>query len=257
MENITKFEEIIAGIDNLINKGVSASSPDFRSWRSKTERFLRKYYGDNSYEVNEFKKLHFSLTAFWGDTPHYEFVEACKKDLEICKSMFGEYLSEMREEKNIHNLTPNEDYNTDNYSKIFIVHGHDKALKQSVARCMEKQGIEAVILSEQANKGKTIIEKLEEHSDISCAICLFTADDSGKSNKETDYKSRARQNVVLEAGFFMGKLGRERVVFIAEEGLELPSDLQGVVYTDSKNWEIDLLKELKAIGYNIDLNQLI
>ena len=131
MENITKFEEIIAGIDNLINKGVSASSTDFRSWRSKTERFLRKYYGDNSYEVNEFKKLHFSLTAFWGGTPHYEFVEACKKDLEICKSMFGEYLSEMREEENIHNLTPNEDYNTDNYSKIFIVHGHDKALKLS------------------------------------------------------------------------------------------------------------------------------
>lgn len=256
MENIRKFEEIIAEIDNLINKGVTASSSDFEAWRSKTERFLRKYYGDKSYEVDEFKKLPFSLTAFWVGTPDYEFVKACRDDLEICKKVFGEYLSEIKEKEDEHNSTPNQEYKTDNFSNIFLVHGHNEVLKQSVARCVEKQGIEPVFLSEQANKGKTIIEKLEEHSDISCAICLFTADDSGKANKGKDYKSRARQNVVLEAGFCMGKLGRERVVFIAEKGLELPSDLQGVVYINSDNWELDLLKELKAIGYYIDLNKL-
>jgi len=144
-----------------------------------------------------------------------------------------------------------------NFSKIFIVHGHDEALKQSVARLIEKQNIEAIILSEKANKGKTIIEKLEENSDVGCAICLFTPDDIGKANKETNYKLRARQNVVLETGYFMGKLGREFIVYLAKEGLELPSDLQGVVYTNRNNWKIDLLKELKEMGYNIDLNKLV
>lgn len=136
------------------------------------------------------------------------------------------------------------------------MHGHDEALKQEVARLIEKQNIEAIILSEKANKGKTIIEKLEENSDVGCAICLFTPDDTGKANKETDYKARARQNVVLEAGFFMGKLGREHVVYIAKDGLEMPSDLQGVVYTNATNWQVNLLKELKEMGYKVDFNKL-
>ena len=68
---------------------------------------------------------------------------------------------------------------------------------------------------------------------------------------------RARQNVVFEAGYFMGKLGRDRVVIIAEKGIELPSDLQGVVYTDRNNWKYDICKELIAMGYNIDLNKLM
>ena len=68
---------------------------------------------------------------------------------------------------------------------------------------------------------------------------------------------RARQNVVFETGYFMGKLGRENVVVLADNGIELPSDLSGVVYTSTKNWQFDLLKELKEMGYAIDLNKLL
>ena len=142
------------------------------------------------------------------------------------------------------------------FRKVFVVHGHDGELKQSVARLVEKQGLEAIILSEQANKGKTIIEKFEENSDVSGAICLFTADDFGRAKANADEKPRARQNVVFEAGYFMGMLGRSRVVIIAEHGVELPSDMQGIVYTDKNNWELDVLKELKAMGYTIDFNKL-
>lgn len=152
-----------------------------------------------------------------------------------------------------------EDVHTDSSyqnNKVFVVHGHDEALKEKVARLLEKQGLEAIILSEQANKGKTIIEKFEENSDVGAAICLFTGDDIGKEKSEAVEKQRARQNVVYEAGYFMGKLGRERVIMLVDNGIELPSDLQGVVYTDSESWKTEVLQELQSIGYGIDFNKL-
>ena len=143
-----------------------------------------------------------------------------------------------------------------NYKKVFIVHGHDGELKQSVARIIEKQGIEAIILSEQVNAGKTIIEKLEKYSDVGAAICLFTNDDLGRETGETDLKPRARQNVVFEAGYFMGYLGRDHVIMIADTYNEIPGDLGGMVYASSSDWKIDLCKNLKAMGYSIDFNKL-
>ena len=145
---------------------------------------------------------------------------------------------------------------TKEYKKVFIVHGHDNALKQEVARMVEKQGLEAIILSEQANRGKTIIEKFEENVDVGAAICLFTGDDYGKAKDATSENLRARQNVVFEAGYFMGKLGREKVILIADANIEVPSDLQGVVYTSKNMWQTDVLRELKAIGYKVDFNKL-
>lgn len=142
------------------------------------------------------------------------------------------------------------------FNKVFIVHGHDEELKESVARIIEKQGIKAIILSEQANKGRTIIEKFEDYSDVGGAICLFTADDYGRAKKDSSDTPRARQNVVLETGYFMGKLGRDHVAILADKVIEMPSDLSGVVYTDTVNWKIDLLKELKAMGYTVDFNKL-
>ena len=85
---------------------------------------------------------------------------------------------------------------------------------------------------------------------------MFTADDMGRAQKDSLDRTRARQNVVLETGYFMGKLGRDHVVILADEGIEMPSDLSGVVYTSAENWKIDLLKELKAMGYTIDFNKL-
>lgn len=142
-------------------------------------------------------------------------------------------------------------------NKVFIVHGHDGELKEAVARLIEKQNIKAVILSEQANRGHTIIEKIEENSDAQAAICLFTGDDMGKANDEEDLKKRARQNVIFEAGYFMGKLSRENVILIADTNVEMPSDLHGVIYTDKNNWKVAVLKELKEMGFNIDPYKLV
>ena len=146
--------------------------------------------------------------------------------------------------------------NARSFQKVFIVHGHDHALKQEVARIIEKQGIEAVILSEQTNQGKTIIEKIEENADVGAAICLFTKDDYGRAKDASEDKLRARQNVVFEAGYFMGKLGRGNVIIVADKDLELPSDMQGVVYTDAGNWKTEVLQGLDKIGYAVDFNRL-
>lgn len=139
-----------------------------------------------------------------------------------------------------------------NKTKIFIVHGHDGELKSEVARLIEKQDISAVILSEKVNAGQTIMEKFEKNSDVGAAVLLFTADDVGKAKNGSELAPRARQNV----GYFMAKLDRENTIIIYEDGVELPSDIMGMVYTNKSNWEVDLVKELRNIGYNIDFNLL-
>ena len=85
---------------------------------------------------------------------------------------------------------------------------------------------------------------------------MFTADDKGRRASDTSDNDRARQNVVFETGYFIGKLGRENIIIIAGSSVEIPSDLYGVVYTSQSDWKTEVLKELKAIGYNIDLNKL-
>lgn len=142
------------------------------------------------------------------------------------------------------------------FSKVFIVHGHNGEIKEAVARLIERQGIQAIILHEQANQGATIIEKFEKNSNVGGAVCLFTADDLGHAKSNPKEMYRARQNVVFETGYFIGKLGRDKVVLVADKGVEIPSDLQGVVYTEAANWQFSILRELKTIGYNIDYNKL-
>ena len=252
MTEYQKLKSIIDEIDVLIEKRVTSDSPEFEAWKTKAQRFLIKQFGENSLEYRKLSNTHFSLMVYTLSTTHAEFVRACKEGLLSTKAVFQTYLEEMSNDNIIEEQTI---VNAD-YSKIFIVHGHDGELKQAVARIIERQGIEAIILSEQANKGRTIIEKFEDYSDVSGAICLFTSDDYGRAKADKTDNARARQNVVLETGYFMGKLGRDHVVLLADKGIEMPSDLSGVVYTDTARWEIDLLKELKAIGYNVDFNKL-
>ena len=133
---------------------------------------------------------------------------------------------------------------------MFIVHGHDDGTKETVARFVEHLGIAVTILHEQVNKGQTIPEKFEEHgNDAGFAIILLTPDDVGASKNEQDkFQHRARQNVILELGYFWGRLGRERVCVLYKEGVELPSDMQGLLYVlmDSfGGWKDQLRKEME------------
>lgn len=143
--------------------------------------------------------------------------------------------------------------------KIFIVHGSDENCKNTVARFLEKLDLEPIILHEQPNKGRTIIEKFEDYSNVSFAVVIMTPDDVGALESQKDnLEPRARQNVILELGFFLGKFGRKRVCPLYCKGVTLPSDYDGVVYVpmDAVDWRIQLAREIDAADIEIDFNKL-
>lgn len=149
---------------------------------------------------------------------------------------------------------------TQSSRKVFVVHGHDDHAKEMMARFLEKNDFEAIVLHEQASGNKTIIEKIEHFADVGFAIILLTPDDMGKSKDGDNYQPRARQNVILELGYFMGKLGRNRVCAFKSGDLEIPTDFRGVIWNQLDNagaWKQVLSKELSEAGYNLDSNKLL
>ncbi len=146
--------------------------------------------------------------------------------------------------------------------KIFVVHGHDNEAKESTARFLEKIGLQPIILHEQASSGYTIIEKFEVYSgDVAFAVVLLTPDDIGANdNDQSNLKKRARQNVIMELGYFMGRLGRGRVCALHKGGVELPSDYQGILYIEmdqSGAWKSKLAQELVRVKLPIELTGLL
>jgi len=145
-------------------------------------------------------------------------------------------------------------------TRAFIVHGHDLGARDAVARVLTDLDIEPLILFEQPSGGMTVIEKLERHSNVGFAIVLLTPDDHGQEIGAAAPRARARQNVVLELGYFIGKLTRPRVCPLYKGDVELPSDYHGVVYLpmdDAGAWKYKLAGELKLAGYEIDKNKII
>ena len=144
-------------------------------------------------------------------------------------------------------------------NRVFIVHGHDEAAKESVARFVSRLGLDPIILHEQPNAGRTIIEKLERHLDVEFAVVLLTPDDIGTvATAPDETRPRARQNVVLELGLFLGALGRSRVCALHKGNVELPTDYDGVIFVpmdDAGGWRLLLAREIKQSGMRVDLNQ--
>lgn len=159
-------------------------------------------------------------------------------------------------EQNISNKTQEEGFiGMIKSNKIFIVHGHDDDIIVKTKEFIRKMGLEPIVLREQANMGRTIIEKIEHYTDVEFAIVLYTPCD-----KMNNGKFRARQNVVIEHGYLMSKLGRENVVPVVKGEVETPGDIAGVVYItmdNSKDWEFQLVKELQEAGYDYaDANKI-
>ncbi len=147
--------------------------------------------------------------------------------------------------------------------KIFIVHGKNKEMKESLARTLEKLGLAPIILHEQSSQGKTIIEKFENYSNVGFAIILLSPDDKGYSKDVNPSKAklRARQNVIFEFGYFVGKIERENVValYLEDDNFEMPTDLSGYIYIPyDKNevWKYKLVDELQSSGYNVSKDNI-
>ena len=118
--------------------------------------------------------------------------------------------------------------------QIFLVHGHDGDARRQVTQFVEQvAGQRPVVLHEQTNQGRTIIEKFERHGGRAAfAIALLTSDDEGRAKGENELRPRARQNVVFEAGFFFGAVGRANTAIVYEPGVDPPSDLSGIAYIE-------------------------
>lgn len=187
-----------------------------------------------------------------------DIVEDDKYTEDITKEVFKESRKKI---KAGHNSKPVEKEIKKDMSKVFIVHGHDDLAKTETARFVEKLGFTAVILHEQASSGKTIIEKIEEHSNVGFAIVLYTPCDVGATkDKKDELQFRARQNVVFEHGYLMGRIGRNNVCALVKDKVETPNDISGVVYIPMdyhKAWQIAVAKEMRNSGYEIDMNQVV
>ena len=148
--------------------------------------------------------------------------------------------------------------------KVFLVHGHDHGVLHDVARFLEhllgRDNI--VVLGEKTHEGRSIIEKFEAHSRVGFAVVLLTPDDRGGPQGEPprSLRPRARQNVVFELGYFLGAIGRDRVCALHTGDVEIPSNYSGVAlheYDPRGAWKLELARELKAKGFDVDLGGLL
>lgn len=149
-------------------------------------------------------------------------------------------------------------------AKVFIVHGHDEAMRASVEHVLDRFGVTPIVLMYEANRGQTVIEKLEQNiADCHCAIVLLSPDDVGsKKGDESKALGRARQNVIFEFGLVYGMLGRQKVIALKKGDVDFPTDIYGVVWVgysdgDKHGLAANLARELKVLGYNVDLNRML
>lgn len=233
---------------------------DYSKWNQYNKQLLRKIFDTDSIAIEYGRSIGFAVI---GAPTFYENLKRHRDDIQNKLDRLDSIKErlELFDEINTYQLqNPVEEKNEKNNNKVFIVHGHDQAVKLDVARTLEKLGLEAIILHEKPNAGQTIIEKLEANSDVGFAVILLTPDDEGKAKADNQFNARARQNVVAELGYFIGKLGRGKVCPLYVNGVEVPSDFSGVAYVLvdlAGNWRFELTRELKAAGYKIDANSLL
>lgn len=250
---MTDYERILKlynQIDDLLALQNTFFSTKIQSWYKDCIRVLSNAFGKDSVELQNFKDITFAFPYMDNQT----LLTMCNEGLEIAKQNFKSILEEMNDNKQEkHNIQ------TANIKdKIFIVHGHDENFKYKTAHFLNKLGLSPIILQEQTNMGDTVIEKLEKAGQqAKAAIILFTPDDVGRAISEQTERERARQNVVFEAGYFIGLLGRKNTLIIkSNEKIEMPSDLEGIAY-DNDTSEYKIARELHDMGIDIDLNKLL
>lgn len=249
--------------------GFDEIQSEYTRWNEFNVEFLRRAFTTEEYAAQYKYYASLGIMVVGGRSTYDKvgaFYETLNKRIERLKSLL-ERLDLIDEQPGLEisrapSVLPLVAHNESPATKrVFLVHGQDEEAKAIVARFITTCGLEPIILHEQANGGRTIIEKFEKEADVGFAVVLLTPDDvgglrTGGDLGNEDLKSRARQNVILELGYFAGRLGRERVAALKKGDIELPSDFAGVVWTamDAADaWKMSLARELKAAGYEFDV----
>ncbi len=259
---LERLQKALDAIPELKNR--QRRSPEFEKWRRNTRVAIANTFGNESDHIRDFNNINFYPAVVPGKTPESKFQASYVKGLDsaasVLESMINE-IEEYREEDEQSSKTSDSRVKMPkSTNKVFVIHGHDESARETVARFLERLELEPVILHEQPNKGRTIIEKFEEHAQVGFAVVLLTPDDVGAlADDKNNQKPRARQNVIFEFGYFIGKLGRERVCALVKGNVETPSDYDGVIYIPldgSDGWKLRLIQELKSVGFKVDANQV-
>lgn len=248
-------ETLSKGQELLQNRPLS--SDKFSAWKLVARNYLEKAFGVNSPNVSSVFSSGVYAISFDADENYYEQRRA--EDLQTELTRIEGLIELLNTEIQLSEGEPIENKPTEFGHKVFLVHGHDMAALHETARFLEKLHQDVIILREQPNQGKTIIEKFVEYSEVGFAIVLLTPDDRGGtfSTPFENQLPRARQNVIFELGYFIGKLGRNRVCALYSPGIEIPSDYSGVLFVELDErgaWRLSLAREMKAAGFTIDMN---
>jgi predicted nucleotide-binding protein len=279
-------DELIREIELLIEEGKSFNARNstvakslfsrdyeltekYQIWKTEVENLIIYQFGENS-------SLYYSFSE--GDSEHEEcnfnkahgyIIGSLRAALNtirfVAKTKRGETRGEKTPAEAIREINREEGIPIKDGKKVFIVHGHDERLKNQLEIFLTEIGLEPVILHRKPDEGLTVIEKFEKHSDVGYAFILLTPDDISYSaseentpDEEKKREMRARQNVIWEFGFFVGRLGRNKVCCLYKEGVTLPTDIHGMLYkkiTDRvEEVAFAILKDLRAAGYDLQIS---
>jgi hypothetical protein len=235
---LLRLKEYEAQIDKLLEDNNRQETPEFKIWEQNVQLVLSAYYTSISPETQAFRRIRFDPGVYYPGQPDSELIEARREGLAHARGFLRTRIEDLSYEvapstTRTERIPALEATAQSNSKKVFIVHGHDVAAKSTVARLLMKVGLDPVI--------------------------LLTADDVGHPRAEDGIRElRARQNVVFELGFFYGKLGRTKTIALTSGGVSHPSDISGIVYIDMGDgaWELQLARELRAAGLDVDFNKL-
>lgn len=240
--------------------------PKFERWRRDTKVSIKNIFSDEPDYIKQFDSIRFSHSEISARISEAQHKRTYHRGLDlaaaIITSMHREVVEYWTDDEQPSMPSGSQSQVSDRKStkKVFVVHGRDLGTRDSIARFLENLGLNPVILSDLPAKGQTIIEKFNDNSDVEFAVALLTPEDAGSLSGDTQLSPRARQNVIFELGFFIGKLGRDKVCVLTKGDPEIPSDYAGVEYIpldDHGAWKMELFKELREAGFNIDADRLV
>ena len=257
-----RIDSVLEAIPELMDQDSDAL--DFLKWQRNAETAIKDAFGEGSSDIQRFNQIrYFTLPTF--DSSKQDN-SGYRRGLTEAKAIFKSMLEQIDEywpddgpPKLISETQRIPELQVSN--RVFVVHGRDDGTRNTVARFLENLELEPVILQDLPNEGRTIIEKFEDHSGVSFAVVLCTPDDVGALASEPEnLRFRPRQNVVLELGFFLGRLGRNRVCALMDGEMEIPSDYAGVLFVpldSADGWKLTLAKEFRAAGMTFDMNLVV
>jgi predicted nucleotide-binding protein len=262
-KGVELLEKQIGEAETLL-LGPIVSSAEKSAWWAVTERCLEKAFGSGAKEVDRVasvgERMSFPMNASdaWWNNARREAMNAKVTMLRALQSALQSEADELLLTKPV--VVPAKPQASAKRA-VFLVHGHDERYLHETENFLRKLKLSVIILRDQANQGRTIIEKFEDHAgEAGFAVVLLTPDDLGRSKAEASdvLRPRARQNAVMELGWFLAKLGRSHVCALHSGHVELPSDFAGVLYVslDDGTWKYLLAKELRAAGLPVDMNDV-